>query len=241
MPTSSVGRIEYSQASRVLTTGHTPGADLRRTAFLTIFFVYTLARDAVMKTLLKISLLLLSAGGLLFGTTGCSHHSPYASASVGYQASSAPPSRVYYEGTYLHYRNDGYYRYHSGRWSRAAYVPVHVQRYHYARPTHRSYRHYSRPVHVQRDYSHRRTYTNGRPTGHSTRTRTYSRPPSHSTTHRSHDRTPTRTRTYTRPPAGRSTHGTPPRSSGPSHRTTRPPQRSGGSSGHGSPRRTYRY
>lgn len=193
-----------------------------------------------MKTLLKISLLLLSAGGLLFGTTGCSHNSPYASASVSYQASSAPPSRVYYDGSYLHYRNDGYYRYRSGSWQRASYVPVHVQRYHYSRPTYRSY---SRPVHVQRDYSHRRTYTNGRPSSHTTYRRpsghsTQRRAPSHST-QRSHDRSPTRT--YTRPPSGRSTHAAPPRSSGPTHRSSGPSHRSSGSSGNGSTRRSYRY
>lgn len=110
-------------------------------------------------------IILASTVALLTLTAGCTHQSPYASASVAYTASTAPPARVYYNGSYLHYRNDGYYAYRGGSWYRAPAVPSYVHRYHY--------RSYSRPVYRGTTYYGRRTYH--RPTTH----RHYSRPPSH--------------------------------------------------------------
>lgn len=67
----------------------------------------------------------------------------------------APPPRVYHSGSWLYYRNDGYYYSSGPTWVRASSVPHHVVTYH-NRPTHVV----SRPAHV---VGHSRTYVRPAP------------------------------------------------------------------------------
>ena len=75
------------------------------------------------------------------------------------------PTRVYHNGTWLHYRSDGYYYRSGSSWHVAHAVPTHVHSYHRpGRPTHVT-SHGARPTHVVAHPS-RPTHvrTTGRPT-----------------------------------------------------------------------------
>lgn len=135
-------------------------------------------------TLHRTVLMVALAAGLAFGAMGCTIAATPATLSVAPSVSTThvvhhtpAPTRVYYEGRWLHYRSNAYY-YRSGTtWVTAPRVPTHVVSYHrpgrpvhvttsHARPAPTHVRSYHRPAHVRssgpthvrRTVSNRRTY-----------------------------------------------------------------------------------
>jgi hypothetical protein len=155
----------------------------------------TLPRLLTMRTMNTHRPLVLAAlfSMMALGAMGCTIATHPAQISVGpavqtqvvYQTA---PTRVYHNGSWLHYRTDGYYYRSGSTWHVANTVPTHVYSYH--RP--------GRPVHV--------TSHSARPSRvvHTTRP-THVRPTHARPTHVVHSPRPTHVQTTTRP-APRPTH-----------------------------------
>ena len=88
------------------------------------------------------------------GAMGCTIATHPAQISVGpavhttHVVHHTAPTRVYHNGTWLHYRSDGYYYRSGSSWHVARTVPTHVHTYHRpGRPAH-VVSHSARPTHV---------------------------------------------------------------------------------------------
>jgi hypothetical protein len=147
--------------------------------------------------------------GMTLGAMGCTIATHPAQVSFGPATHTTQvvhhtaPTRVYHNGTWLHYRSDGYYYRSGNSWHTAHSVPSHVHSYHRpGRPTHVVSR-TVRPTHVV-SHTVRPTHVVSHPThvvrSGTTQGRTTARPsarPSHARRTSRSSASPTRTRRTT--------------------------------------------
>ncbi len=119
---------------------------------------------------------------MALGAMGCTIATHPAQVSVGpavhttHVVHQTAPTRVYHNGSWLHYRTDGYYYRYGSTWHVAHTVPTHVQTYHRpGRPVHVT-THTARPTHVVHTPRPVHVHTTSRPVARPTHVRTTSRP-----------------------------------------------------------------
>lgn len=168
---------------------------------------------------------------MALGAMGCTIATHPAQISVGpavhttHVVHQTAPTRVYHNGSWLHYRTDGYYYRSGSSWHVAHSVPTHVHSYHRpGRPVHVTTHTAARPTHVVHTARPTHVRTTTRPVARPTHVRTTTRPvarPTHVQTTTRPATRPTNVRSGTRSSRTTTvTRGT--RSSRPTHvgRTT---------------------